>query len=82
MVFAINFIEKILSLKKEKLKAQICRIEYRISEISDIKNIIERDARTEFKTIIARLENKTGEREALVAFRLRQLQGIYIIIYL
>lgn len=64
-----------MSLKKEKLKAQICRIEYRVNEISDIKSIIERDVRTEFKSIIARLDNKTSEKEALVAFRLKQLQG-------
>ena len=70
-----NYVDKILCLKREKLKAQVCRIEYRLNELTDVKSIIERDARSEFKSVAARVEDKLGQKVSLVAFRLQQLQG-------
>lgn len=61
------------------MKAQICRIEYRLNELGDVKSIIERDIRSEFKSISARVDDKSGQKVSTVAFRLQQLQGIYFV---
>ena len=53
----------------------MARIEYRMNELADVKSIIARDVRSEFKAVSARIEDKQRQKVALVAYRLQHLQG-------
>ncbi|EGR29141.1 hypothetical protein IMG5_162440 [Ichthyophthirius multifiliis] len=60
--------------KRDQLLAQIHRIEYRIEEIKYIKQIIERDVRNEYASIIENLKQAEGKKLAILQHEMAELQ--------
>ena len=50
--------------KRDKIIAQLHRLEYRTEEIRFVKNIISRDIRSEYSGMLERLKNSEGVRLA------------------
>lgn len=50
--------------KRDKIIAQLHRLEYRVEEIRFVKNIIARDIRSEYSGILERLKSHEGVKLA------------------
>ncbi len=62
--YLVDAIRSNLVDKRDKIIAQLHRLEYRVEEIRFVKNIIERDIRSEYSGILERLKNHEGVKLA------------------
>jgi hypothetical protein len=61
--------------KRDLLLAQVHRISHRMDEISYVRNIIEKDIKTEFGGIVDRLKNAEGKKVAVIQNEMSHLQA-------
>lgn len=62
--YLVEAIRSNLVDKRDKIIAQLHRLEDRIEDIRFVKNIIERDVRSEYSGILERLRNHEGNNLA------------------
>lgn len=53
--------------KRDKIIAQLHRLEYRVEEIRFVKNIIARDVRSEYSGVLERLKSHEGVKLAMLS---------------
>jgi Ca2+-binding EF-hand superfamily protein len=61
--------------KRDLLLAQVHRISHRMDEISYVRNVIEKDIKTEFGGIVDRLKNAEGKKVAVIQNEMSHLQA-------
>jgi hypothetical protein len=67
-------VNKSLLNKLDQQNSQIQYIEYNINEVKGAKNIIERDIRAEYSTIIENLRSEEGKKLAILQYESSILQ--------
>lgn len=72
--YLVEAIRSNLVDKRDKIIAQLHRLEYRIEEIRFVKNIIERDVRSEYSGILERLRNHEGNKLATLTHEVSLVQ--------
>lgn len=72
--YLVEAIRSNLVDKRDKIIAQLHRLEYRIEEIRFVKNIIERDVRSEYSGILERLRNHEGSKLATLTHEVSLVQ--------
>ena len=72
--YLVEAIRSNLVDKRDKIIAQLHRLEYRIEEIRFVKNIIERDIRSEYSGILERLRNFEGVKLATLTHEVSLVQ--------
>lgn len=60
--------------KRDKIIAQLHRLEYRVEEIRFVKNIIERDIRSEYGGYLERLKSSEGTKLTVLSHEMSVLQ--------
>ena len=72
--YLVEAIRSNLVDKRDKIIAQLHRLEYRVEQIRFVKNIIERDIRSEYSGILERLKNHEGVKLATLTHEVSLVQ--------
>lgn len=72
--YLVEAIRSNLVDKRDKIIAQLHRLEYRVEEIKFVRNIIERDIRSEYAGILERLRNYEGSKMAVLTHEVSLVQ--------
>ncbi len=65
---------KTLLEKRDKLLAQLDKVDYRIGEIRSVSSIIERDVKTEYAGMLERLKSAEGVKQAVLQHDMAEIQ--------
>ena len=65
---------KTLLEKRDKLLAQLDKVDYRIGEIRSVSSIIERDIKTEYAGMLEKLKSAEGVKQAILQHDMAEIQ--------
>lgn len=69
-----SLLKTVLIQKRDKIEAQMYRLDYRMEEIKYVKGIIEQDAKVEFGGILERLKSAEGKKLSILQHMMAEIQ--------